>query len=84
MPDHIICGCGRTHDMPELTRLRAEVERLRETLLNTLANLVAAHSLLSRGGKKAAPSDKMFAQMLADYEAAIERARAALKEPGNE
>lgn len=59
--------------------LAAEVLRLREVLLDAAVSLVAAVSLLERGGKKAAPSDKMFAVMLDDYRASIERARAALK-----
>ena len=32
----------------------------------------------SKAAKKAAPSDKMFDQMLADYRASLERGRAAL------
>jgi hypothetical protein len=49
--------------------------------MQVLASLVAAVSLLKRGGKaakKAAPSDKMFDQMILDYERAIEQGRAAL------
>jgi hypothetical protein len=42
---------------------------------NILASLVAAVSLLKRGGKKAAASDKMFEIMLSDYDAAIEAGR---------
>jgi hypothetical protein len=60
--------------------IQAENARLREAALDALASLVAAHSLLKRGGKKAAPSDKMFEQMLCDYDATITRARAALGE----
>ena len=63
----------------EITRLRAENERLREALIDTTASLVASVSLLERGGKKAAPSDKMFAQMLVDYKNSIDRARAAIE-----
>ena len=49
----------------------------------TLASLVAAVSLLRRGGRKAAPSDAMFNKMLADYEKAIEASRIALAaQPG--
>lgn len=54
---------------------------LREALLDTAASLAAAIGLLEQGGKaakKAAPSDKMFDQMLTDYRASLERARAAL------
>ncbi|MFN8994187.1 MAG: hypothetical protein ACK5X3_11080 [Pseudomonadota bacterium] len=64
----------------ERDALRAENARLREAALDALAGLVAAHSLLERGGKKAAPSNKMFEQMLCDYGAAITRTRAALGE----
>ena len=44
------------------------------------ASLAAAISLLERGGKKAAPSDKMFAQMLVDYNASLDRFRTTLAE----
>jgi hypothetical protein len=67
----------------ERDALKAENERLREAALDAAAHLVAATSLLRKGGKKAAPSNKMFAQMLVDYEAAIERTRAALQETDN-
>ena len=50
---------------------------LAEAYKQTLASLVAAVSLLERGGKKAAPSDSMFAQMLTDYRAAIDAGRQA-------
>lgn len=53
-------------------------ERAVEALRTTTAHLVAAVSLLKRGGKKAAPSDKMFHMMIADYEKAIAQGRAAL------
>lgn len=49
-----------------------------EALSTTLSALVAAVSLLDRGGKKAAPSNKMFEQMLGDYRAAIDVGRATL------
>ena len=51
--------------------------RVAEAYKQTLASLVAAVSLLERGGKKAAPSDSMFAQMLTDYRAAIDAGRQA-------
>ncbi|WP_155897713.1 hypothetical protein [Aureimonas ureilytica] len=51
---------------------------LLEATKDTLASLTAAVSLLKRGSKKAAPSDKIFDQMILDHEASIERARAAL------
>lgn len=47
-------------------------------IVGALASLAAAISLLERGGKKAAPSDKMFKQMLSDYRKSLEEARAAL------
>jgi hypothetical protein len=59
----------------------AEIERLRKVAIGVAASLAAAISLLERGGKaakKAAPSDKMFDQMLTDYRASLDRARAAL------
>lgn len=61
----------------------AEITRLRAALLHTLASLEAAISLLEHGGKaakKAAPSDKMFDQMLKDYRTQADKARAALEE----
>ena len=67
----------------ERDALRAEQDALQQVLVDVTAHLVAAHSLLKRGGKKAAGSDKMFTIMLKDYEASIERGRnvvrAALK-----
>ncbi len=53
---------------------------IREALIHTLASLAASISLLERTprAKKAAPSDKMFDQMIADYKAALEQGRAAL------
>ena len=59
---------------------REAMEEMREPLIDVLVHLVGAHSLLSRSPKKAAPSDKMFDQMLADYGRSIERGRAAIDE----
>ncbi len=50
----------------------------KDVLIDLLSSLVAAVSLLKRGSKKAAPSDKMFDQMISDYERAIERGRKEL------
>lgn len=47
----------------------------REVCVGLLANLNAAVSLLERGGKKAAASDKMFEIMLDDYRKSIEAGR---------
>ena len=63
--------------------IRAQARRIAEleaALKDATVRLVAAISLLERGGKKAAPSNKMFEQMLVDYKNGVERARAALGE----
>jgi hypothetical protein len=57
---------------------RKRVRELEERLRDILLSLNAATSLLSRSPKTAAPSDKMFDKMLADYEASAERAHTAL------
>jgi hypothetical protein len=57
----------------------ARIAELEAALSDTTAHLVAAVSLLERGGKKAAPSNKMFEQMLDDHKNSIERGRAALE-----
>lgn len=57
---------------------RKRVRELEERLTDVTAALVAATSLLSRSPKTAAPSDKMFDQMLIDYAGAVDRARADL------
>jgi hypothetical protein len=63
----------------EIEKLRARIAERETALVDVTACLVAAVSLLERGGKKAAPSNKMFDQMIVDYKNCIERARAALK-----
>jgi hypothetical protein len=67
-------------DAIERDEARAEIERMREVLIDTTASLVAAISLLERtpAAKKAAPSDTMFAIMLKDYRKSVAQARAAL------
>ena len=62
----------------QLEKEPKEIQKLRKTLIGVLAGFVASVDLLERGGKKAAPSDKMFAQMLDDYKNRIERGRAAV------
>ncbi len=52
----------------------------REIVKDLLVHLIAATSLLERGGRKAAASDKMFAAMLSDYKKSIARGRKFLKE----
>ena len=59
-------------------KLEARIAELDAALVDVTAHLVAAVSLLERGGKKAAPSNKMFDQMIVDYKNCIERSRAAL------
>ncbi len=69
--------------MTEHARIVAEKEN---AMIACAASLAAAISLLERGGKaakKAAPSDKMFDQMLLGYKTALELARAALKGDDN-
>lgn len=67
--------------VPDILALIEERDRLREVAVDIAASLAAAISLLERGGKaakKAAASDKMFDQMMLDYKASLDRARAAL------
>ena len=63
-------------------RLEAEAKLAKavKAAVDTCASLAAAISLLDRGGKKAAPSNKMFDQMMADYRASLERTRTTLAE----
>lgn len=61
----------------------APIAAQRDALLGTTAALVAAIDLLKHGGKKAAPSDKMFRQMLRDYEAYADKAREVLNMTDN-
>jgi hypothetical protein len=64
--------------------LIAAAPELYEAAIDVAASLVAAISLLEAGGKSAAPSDKMFAQMLVDYRASLQRARATLRKARGE
>ncbi len=68
----------------EIERLRGDLKRAVEAGVDVAASLSAAISLLQRGGKKAAPSDKMFNQMLADYNASLDRLRTIFAEPTGE
>ncbi len=63
----------------DLRDLLADNARMREAAIDCAASLAAAISLLERSPKTAAPSNKMFDQMLADYRAALTRARNALE-----
>jgi len=73
---------GNKHALEAAAALEAQTRRIAEletALKDATVCLVAAISLLERGGKKAAPSNKMFEQMLVDYKNGVERARAALE-----
>lgn len=63
---------------------KAKVQELVKALKDVTVHLIAAHSLLGSGGKKAAGSDKMFAVMLSDYEKSFEIGRAAFIKYGSE
>ena len=65
----------------ELAALRGDavpVVVLPDEITHCLAALAAAISLLEKGNKKAAPSDRMFDMMLNDYRNALASARSAL------
>lgn len=64
-------------DAQSLTSAQKQIATLTEAFKDVLAHLVAAVSLLERSPKTGAPSNRMFDQMLADYNASIERGRAA-------
>ena len=63
-----------------IEELEAKLAKAVSASVDTAASLVAAISLLEKGGKKAAPSNKMFDQMMADYRASLERTRTTLAE----
>jgi hypothetical protein len=71
--DELTKATSRTPDEPQAAPVR-------DPMIAAIASLAAAISLLERTpkAKKAAPSDKMFDQMLADYRKALANARAAL------
>jgi len=66
--------------LAEIERLRARVVGLERMLTRTGASLAGAISLLKAGGKAAAPSNKMFDQMIKDYERVVQAARDKLLE----
>ena len=71
--DQLIAANMRCADAEE------EVRRMRDDILmRVMSSLAASISLLERGGKAAAPSDRMFDQMLTDYKRNLEFARKAL------
>ena len=63
----------------ENARLEARVKELEDALVDGAGSLAAAISLLEHGGKKAAPSDRMFKMMLKDYRKSLKHIRIALK-----
>lgn len=65
----------KADETEEAADLLDECER---ALINVTVHLIAAVSLLEGGGKKAAPSDKMFKQMVLDYKKSIEAGRSTL------
>jgi hypothetical protein len=62
----------------QVQQLQQRVNDLQEAVMISCAALAASVSLLQRTprAKQAAPSNKMFDQMLLDYERALEQARA--------
>jgi hypothetical protein len=83
---HEASSCGQTdykHQIADLIEsLRAENEELRRVNIRAGAALSAAISLLERGGREAAPSDKMFEQMLVDYKNSLDSLMVALRGEG--
>ena len=73
------CGCrletGETFNQGDSWNRRTETNDFVDAFKGVTASLSAAISLLENGGKKAAPSNKMFAIMLEDFRKALERAR---------
>ncbi len=53
-------------------------QEIREAFITVLASLAASISLLEAGGVKAAPSNKMFNQMIQDYKKALQEGRDTL------
>ncbi len=76
-------ACRRNYEAGLRASDAARLDRAGIVIVDLLASLVAASSLLKSGSKKAAPSDRMFDQMLVDYERSVERGRAFLSEMGN-
>jgi septal ring factor EnvC (AmiA/AmiB activator) len=64
----------------KLEAARAATKKAVDAAVDAGASLAAAISLLERGGRKAAPSNKMFDQMLVDYRNSLERTCTALAE----
>lgn len=60
------------------------VLQLSDAFLSCVAHLDAAISLLEKGGRKGAASNKMFDMMIEDYKKALLTARAAIRAAGYE
>ena len=67
----------------KIHQLDEQQRQLLAALKDVLSSLVAAHSLLERGGRRAAASDTMFRVMLDDYQRSIEHGRAVVRDIGN-
>jgi hypothetical protein len=61
------------------TKEKSDIEEALDHSLSLAASLAGAISLLERGGKKAAPSNKMFYQMLKDYKKSLSTFREYIK-----
>lgn len=85
--DEARAGCAQMEKAWEgnqdlLAAAEARSVELETKMIGVVAALSAAVSLLERSPKTAAPSDKMFDQMLEDYTRALATARTALN-PGD-
>jgi len=81
VPEIIAALRERDEAADTIEALQRQLAEAKAALLDTAASLAASISLLEKGGKaakKAAPSDRMFDQMVVDYTASLDRARAAL------
>lgn len=76
--DEVITALITTPEQSLAAYRNKVIEELVGVLGNVTAHLIAAHSLLSSGGKKAVASDTIFKIMLQDYEKSFEAGRKAL------
>jgi hypothetical protein len=86
MDDEELYSIEEGFDAGEWNNGMAREKELTEALVAVSKSLKAAISLLESTpqSKKAAASDKMFDQMIADYKLALERGVAALSLPNGE
>ncbi len=66
------------HAAAELRSLAAQRDELLDALKDTTAHLVAAVTLLVRGGEQAVADDQMFSQMITDYTKSFKRGMAVI------